>query len=528
MKQTVRIIISILLAAALLTVLFGCGAQQTASPARMPKAKVRAKTLLLTDYPEPADALTLASLQGVLTNVSETQILIRHGAYAQYLPYTDAAVSEAQPDGSPWDTAALLAAYGNLAAGYVLCDDAGAAAAVSVAGALQAVIIPEALQSAAEAAGLTLLADVRGWDDKALRESEYFGRLDRQIAVEQPVDMAPKLVDLAVMAGLYFGFSSSDKVKDHTKTFAFLDDNAVIFGWNNVIGEHDTVESFSGLNACMIPADHGCNYSVLSGFAGMAFTQKTETEALSAGPRHTVCFVMTDGDNLQWMTSSFTGGSHFGSPIRGEFPMGWGIAASIDTVAPPMARYLFENMTPKDEFVTQISGVGYTFPSKWKNKAALAEMAAQLNAHMKNTDTSVAVVLDDRGFKSPAPDTLLSQPDIDALFYFDYGNYAEHHGAVRMVNGKPIITARYRLWNNRKGSSPEEIAASINAASKDPTRVDAYSLVAVHAWSGVDENGDFIEGGSAMLAVQQLVNALGEDVVVVTPGQFAKLISQAE
>lgn len=527
MKRTCRIILSLLLAAALLTALFGCGAQ-TASPAEMPKAKVRAKTLLLTDYPDAENALTLASLQGALANVSETQILIRDGAYAQYLPYTDAAVSEAQPDGSPWDTASLLAAYGNLAAGYVLCDDAGAAAAVSVAGALQAVIVPEAMQSAAEAAGLTLLEDVRGWDDEALRASEYFGRLHRQIAVEQPVDMAPKLVDLAVMGGLYFGFSASDKVKDHTKTFAFLDDNAVIFGWNNVLGEHDTVESFSGLNACMIPADHGCNYSVLSGFAGETFTQKTEAADLPAGPRHTVCLILTDGDNMQWMTSSFTNRNHFGSPLRGEFPMGWGIAASIDTVAAPMARYLFENMTPNDEFVTQISGVGYTFPSQWKNKAALAEMAAQLNAHMKNTGASVAVVLDDRGFDSPAPDTLLSQPDIAALFYFDYGNYAQLRGAVRRVNGKPLISARYRLWNNRKGSSPEEIAASINAASKDPAKVDAYSLVAVHAWSGIDENGDFIEGGNTMLAVQRLVNALGEDVVLVTPSRFAELISQAE
>ena len=109
MKRTCRIILSLLLAAALLTALFGCGAQ-TASPAEMPKAKVRAKTLLLTDYPDAENALTLASLQGALANVSETQILIRDGAYAQYLPYTDAAVSEAQPDGSPWDTASLLAA----------------------------------------------------------------------------------------------------------------------------------------------------------------------------------------------------------------------------------------------------------------------------------------------------------------------------------------------------------------------------------------------------------------------------------
>ncbi len=527
MKRTGRLILSLLLTAAVLTALFGCGKKE-ATPVLLPEAKVRAKTLLLTDYPAPEDALTLASLQGVLANVSETQILIKDGAYEKYLPYMNADIKDARPDGSPWDTAALLAEYGPLAQGYVLCDDAGATAAVSVAGALQAVIIPESMQAKADAADLAMLADVRGWDDKALRGSEYFDKLHRQIAVEQPVDMAPKLVDLAVMEGVYFGFSDTDNAKAHTKTFDFLDDNAVIFGWNNILGEHDTVESFSGINACMIPADHGCNYSVLSGFAGVEFKQKTEAAQTPDAPRHTVCLVMTDGDNMQWMTSSFANAPYFGSPVRGSFPMGWGISAVIDTVAAPMTQYLFDNMTPNDEFVTQISGLGYTFPSKWKNKAALAQMAAQLDAHMKNTDTTVAVVLDDGGFRSPALDTILSQQNISALFYFDYGNYAGDHGAVRKVDGKPIIAARYRLWNNREGSSPEEIAASINAASDDPADLDSYSLVAVHAWSGLDKNGGFIEGGDTMAAAQRLVNALNDDVLLVTPGEFAQLVSQAE
>ena len=77
-----------------------------------------AKTLWLLDRPEGDAALALGSLQGVLANCSETQLLFRDGAYRQYLEYADADViemsgPEAQPD-------ALLKAFADRLNGYVL------------------------------------------------------------------------------------------------------------------------------------------------------------------------------------------------------------------------------------------------------------------------------------------------------------------------------------------------------------------------------------------------------------------------
>ncbi len=529
MKHAIKTLLSLALCAAVLLAAGGCGSlfqNGEVSPVPFPRAAVRATKIALTDYPAEADALTVATLQGVLANVSETQILIKDGAYRKYLPYLDAEVLETGPEGAAWTAETLLDSFGAQASGYVLCDRESAAAAVSVAAALQAVAVYEELEPAAKKAGLELKEDVRGWDDDTLRKSEYFTRLSRKIAVEQTVALAPKLVDLAVMAGAYFGFTDTTDEKAHKKAFSFLDDNALVFGWNPTLGEYKTVASLSSLNACLVPADHGSNYSVLSGFSEALPAQRTETENLPA-KGHTVCLVMTDGDNLQWMTTAYTNEGHYGSGLRGSSPMGWGIPASLPEIAAPMGKYLYENMTAKDEFITQIGGLGYTYPSMWKNKAALAGMAAQLAYEMERANTHIAAVLDDGAFGDKSLDTLASQQGIDGLFYFDYADYAGYGGEIRFVEDTPVIAARYRLWNGSDGCSPAEIAASINAASKDPASIEAYSLVAVHAWSGLDENGNFTEGGDTMKAVRQLVDALDADVRVVTPGEFVRLVKDS-
>ncbi len=490
-----------------------------------PKAKVASKTLWLLDPPEGDAALLLGSLQGVLANASETQILFRDGSYPQYLEYADANVIEKSgPETRP---DALLNAFADVLSGYVLCDAAGAQAAVSVAGVLQAVVVPESLQNAAEAAGLPMLEDARGWTDQTLRSSRYFCRLSRRVAFSQPVAYAPKLVDYAVMAGAYFGFSDSEKLHECRKMYAFLQDNAVVFGWNPVLGEHDTVEALSSLNACLIAADHACNFSVLSGFPSVDLKQAAVAEtAPEETPHHTVCLFMSDGDNLQWILTNFNRASHFASPLRGQFPMGWGLPASLNDSAPTMASWLYANAAPGDEFILQISGLGYTFPSKWNNPFALRRMDRALSEKMAKADLHIAAVLDDGGFSHRALDVLAGQESVNGVFYLDYSDYAGMKGAARLSHGKPIVSAKYKLWYGLPGCSPEEIAASVNAASRDPSTPDAYSLIVIHAWSGLDEQGNFAGSGDTMAAVGRMVSAFAPDVRLVSPSAFVSALAE--
>ena len=508
----------------LLTALPGFTTGGLRQAADFPRAAKEAKTLLLTDVPSDGSALTLASMQGLLANASDKNLLFRAGKYEAWLPFTEAEIVETQPDGSPWDLHALLREFAPYFDGYILCEDESAAVALSLANLKNSVVVLPAFEAAARDAGLMLTTDVRGWTDLTLRMSPEFRQLRRDVAFEQPADFAPRLADYAVMCGAYVWYDATANKAEHTNAFRFLNDNALIFGWNNDLGEYKTVSSVSSLNACLIPSDHAHNLSVLSGFSCGELRQKTDVAAEPGG--RTVCLLMSDGDNLQWFLNSYDDVYHYGSPLRGQFPFAWGIPASAADLAAPVLERYYGEMDENDAFVLSLSGLGYTFPSKWTNRLALKRMAQTLGRKMEALDARELLVLDDGGFKSKALDTLLTETQANGIFYIDYSDYAGLGGETRFVNGRPIVSARYKLWNGKQGCSPEEIAAAINALPTDPGNPDSYAFVIVHAWSGLSSAGEFTEGGNTMKAVQRLTELLDADTRLVTPAQFMDRLAE--
>ena len=294
-------------------------------------APYRATTVLLADTPTGADGVTMGTLQGLAAKQTSTQILLRDNAWSLYLANMQRAgtvVSETDNAGQAWNLASLLRYYAPCLSGYILSSQASLSVAVSISGVTNAVVVQKENEQLAIDAGLALLLDVSDKDDAWLRQSEYFGQLSRSVAVEQPVSMAPKLIDYAVMAAAYLNFYDGTQADEHTAMFDFLEDDAVILGWNNVLGEYATVRSFADLNACLIPADHAYNLSTLSSFAGQGklnellyATQEANRSNVTNPAVHTVCIVMSDGDNLQWALNNYTASSWYGSPLRGKFAM---------------------------------------------------------------------------------------------------------------------------------------------------------------------------------------------------------------
>ncbi len=520
--QTIRRILIYFLTLLTTALSFSFSARQPAVD--FPKAAVEAKTLLLTNVPGDGAALTLASMQGLLADRSETNLLFRDGRYVKWLPYTDAETVAAQPDGAPWDLPALLEKFAPYFDGYILCDPDSAGIALSIAKQKNSIAVLPEYEAAAQAAGLSLTKDVRGMSDLQFRLTPEFRALRRDVAFEQPTAFAPRLVDYAVMCGAYMWYDKDALQAEHTNAFRFLNDGALVFGYNNDLGEHATVSSFSRLNACLVPADHAHNLSVLSGFPSAAVRQKTDAAAEPGG--RTVCLLMSDGDNLQWFLNSYDDASHFGSSVRGDFPFAWGIPASAADLAAPMLERYYDEMSANDAFVLSLSGLGYTFPSRWTNRLALNHMADTLRRKMEATDTHALLVLDDGGFNSTVQNTLLRRTGADGIFYIDFHGYADLQGKTRFVDGRPVVSARYRLWNGTPGCSPEEIAAAINAQPADPKNPDSYAFVIVHAWSGLDGDGNFVEGGDTMAAVQRLVGLLDENTRLVSPAQFMDRLAE--
>ena len=492
-------------------------------PLSVCKGKVMPKAITVVGIPKSfSEKVMLGTLQGNLANCSDTQILFQAGCIDYYKQYIkDGYDVRFASGGDAWN---ILGKFKNKIAGYILCDDGeneSVNVAISLCGILNAVAVQKSDEKLVKTEGLALVLDVTGKDEKWLRESEYFDKLNKKIAVEQPMNMAPKLVDYAVMAGAYFSFYNGHSTEEHSEKFGFLDDGALVFGYNNTLGEIQTVDSFGRINACMIPSDHAFNLSTLSAFCKETAEQKTfPAEGKNPEKVHTVCFILSDGDNMQWLTNDFiTSDRWYNSPLRGEFEMGWGLPATAIDVTAPVVDYLYDTMKPTDEFIMELSGLGYTFPSRW-DPDELTGMAYDLSSYMSRSGLKYAEILDDHGFNTDVLGAFTYQEGIDGIFYIDYGNYAEYKGKILWSDGKPIVSARYRLWNGLEDGKIENVAAGINKASRDPSSPDAYSFVIVHAWSGADENGKQTGGGSSLRAISEVINLLKTDVDVVTPTEF--------
>ena len=494
---------------------------------RFPKAKQASVIYRMSQPSGISDGLLGASIQGLAAKHTDEQVLFTSGAIEFYLPYIQnnwGTKIESSVGGKAVNLQNLAEHYKDYIKGYILCSmndgDDSIDVAVSLAGVMDAVIATKANRKMLENLGFECLLDVTECDDNWLRESEYWDKLNREIAFEQPNGMAPKLVDYAVLCGSYFNFYNGRNSKEHKQMYEFLDDNAVVFGYNNTLGEFDTVKSFSEMNIQMIPSDHASNISTLSGFTTQQLEQKTvQDAAVDAENVHTVCFLMSDGDNMQWIVNDFsTTSKWYGSPLRGSFDIGWGIPpTSVDLIA-PMASYLYDNMTERDEFVMELSGLGYTFPSKWASEPR-QKMTAQLAEYMKRSDLRFAEILDDNGFKADTLADFTMQDGIDGLFYIEYSNYAGKNGKIIWTNGKPAVSAKSRLWADLSDGQIDAIAARINKGSTDVKSEKAYSFIIVHAWSGM-KDGKLVGGGNTMEAVEALIAKFNENVEVVTPGEF--------
>ncbi len=496
----------------------------------LPKA-TEAEVLYLMSQPSDfSDRLAIASLQGLVARSSSEQIFLRSGAYDFYVPYIESEYGcrvEEALNGEELTLRTATAYFKDVLKGYILCadddTDPSVNVAISLAGVLDCIIATPSTKDMLEELGLTCVLDVTDKNDQWLRDSEYWDQLSRRVAVEQPCSMTPRLADYAVMCGAYFNYYDGNRAGEHKRMYQHLTDNAVVLGYNNDFGEYDTVKSLSEINVQLIPSDHAFNLSVHSGFTLTDPTQKTA--ATSDGEVenvHTVCFILSDGDNMQWIINDYsTTDRWFSSPLRGQFNMGWGLPTAAGDMIAPMVSYLYDQMTEKDEFIMQLSGIGYTFPSLWE-KEQRQILAANVAQYMERSGLRYMEILDTNGFNSKYLEDFTAEDGIEGIFYIDYANYASAGGNIIWTNGKPTVSARYRLWADTE-FTPETLSAALNQSSTDVTSKNGYSFVIVHAWSGM-KDGQFGSGGSAVEAVAAVIAGLEEHVEVVTPSEFMERI----
>jgi hypothetical protein len=382
--------------------------------------------------------------------------------------------------------------------------DASANVATSLCASLGAIAVPEGLEETARARGLQRLLDVRGMTEEQCFEA-YKARFSRKVLAM----IDPKVQECRAEAVATGAFVMSREGPLYEKALARLEPDAPILGWG--IGDERRLTEPSTRWGAFQTATNWClNLPPLSTEApGKGFT------ARSLQPRparsiwglkweddvHYAAFVMSDGDNVQWLMGNFLMGenSWWGSPDRGQAPIGWTICnTDLAQVCPYTLDYLRTTAKPADDFVLMTGG--YLYPDLYgasrPSAGAMRTHASRMAPYMDLSGIQ-ALSANFTEWESPAARrscaTMAEEmPGLEGILAFQYSPYTAGKGQAYWVRGAkrevPVVSARYAIWANSpfpNDGGPAQVADWLNAmpARGHVATEESFSWVIVHAWS---------------------------------------------
>lgn len=387
--------------------------------------------------------------------------------------------------------------------------------ATSLCGPMQAVAVDQSLAPQLEQLGIPVVLDARGHDEMWAFQ-HYRDLFQQGILVEQAEEKFGHLRDFAVThhAFTYYGLGEQDFKAVGTA----LGPDPLYFGWGG--DEHTWIRRVSEVGGAGIPADWSRNLSVLERLPSQLPERPHQSVPMVHRGERVVAFVMSDGDNIQWMGGGFaTDPGFWASRHRGSFNMTWEIAPLLADVSPRALAYFYATASrgrAVDDFVTGPSGVGYAFHNYLPDRSAFARRTGEA---MARSDLTIATMLNSGGDMSQCAE-LLERPEIDGVLYKDYAPYNAKEGRIFWHEGKPCVAYRYLLWEPRRANSPQGVAEAIaDLPARPRTDPNSYALINVHAWS-------FKEIGGPMEAVRRTIELLPPGTRVVTAEVFISLLRQ--
>ena len=473
-----------------------------------------------------AEQTMITTLQGIVSSKSNEQIYI---------------LSDSEPDYKLWledlkknynvkykvikDPWKLLKTFKSYVNGYILYTTFNPPYinnACSLASLKNSLAIDESLEEKVKEQGLTkLVKDCRDTDKYWAFNTLWNSGLNHSTVIEISPDKPMALRDYAITSkSLVFYEDNVNDFSFRESIFKSMDDNGHCLGWGP--DEHTNVTIASKYGIDVTAADWSYNLSVLSSYPSVPRKQKQESNFKGEDGVHYVTFIMSDGDNQQWMLgSNYSSKNWFGSPYRGDFNLGWSINKSLYYLAPTVFHKYYESAGSSkyfDNFVNSPSGNGYVYPSKFPiNK--LDSYTNKLSEYMKKVDQNYVLILDDEAlYKTNIWDKYTCHDNIHGLLYLNYYKNNSYEGKILWSNNKPIVSCRDLLWRGLESETNliDNINKRIKLGYTDIKNPNSYSFVYVHVWSNTMDN------------VNNVVNKLNQNpkVSVVTPNTFMKLINE--
>ena len=313
------------------------------------------------------------------------------------------------------------------------------------------------------------------------------------------------------------GANGMEELEEIKKTLAVMPLNGVTrgFWWHGEdmgLNESPGVSLASRFGKVSIVSDYVANFSVLSGAIQPDLKQKPHAAPPALDPAKVYfSFTMSDGDNLCTWRDYFR--SYFTDPLHGTIPVGWGMGPTLLDNAPVWARWYYDHATPNDEFLCDVSGVGYIYGPDWATalkdrSAAFADFYRWTAQYMRRLDMHTLrlmnVSADDIAQAARLlPDTRFLMPD--------YGNPGD----------KPYSALTYETQGG------QTVFRAITGADGGADRLAEQIRMRVGTTRPAFINVFIWNWGSKMRDLKRIQELLGPEYVAVLPSQLNTLYRQA-
>lgn len=405
--------------------------------------------------------------------------------------------------------------------------------AATVSGAEGWLAVPKELENDVTGLGLSVKKDLtekRNGRYVNTYESifeEYKDILCRDIVIHQSPELLT-LRDYGIAAGAFCFYTDEKNKSDirfRNKVFSWMNQNGAVLGWST--SELNYVKQASENGLFILASDHCINLSMLSALGdGEAAVQKNQYEAITADPtKHYVALVMSDGDNVQWFTTTIPFRGHFADRVetKGDYKLSWTAPPLLQTLAPSALQYIYDTATDKDRFIAGVSGMGYINPASYPKAYLPGFVAGSVDA-MQKADLPFLAVLDtatSAGKLTKAMQFFADRDEISGAIMQIGRRYEEMGGKIVWCGDKPFISARRSYWfGERDGADAvneqriRDFADEINALPADITSENGYTYINIHPWSTSIED------------VDQLVSLFDEHIEIVYAEELAQLVGE--
>lgn len=375
--------------------------------------------------------------------------------------------------------------------------------ATSLAGVLEAILVEQGQEQQAKRLGLKRLLDARGKTQQWCFDT-YKERFTRRLLCCQD-PKAPHARALAIAHRALVLYGPDPPL---TAAMEWLEPLSPVLGWNG--GDEFKSTSLSTAFGQIQTATNWCMNLpfLMAGSEHAAFRKLPRFDPWTLDwndKRSATAFVLTDGDNVQWLLGNFFRArerSYWNSPDTGRFPFTFSACLTqLVQLCPAAANHAVESRKPLTSLVEW--GGGYYYPERFgsrrpNGRELLAQHARRTWENMRKTGTRI-IGLNVHDLDSPQALKAyrIYAREMDGLLgilAFQYFPYEGGAGKVFWVRNRrgieiPVVTARYSIWagsNPRaRSGTPARIAARLNENATTAQRAGKRNLdwVICHCWS---------------------------------------------